>query len=113
MCTYRHKVGPTYYFRRPVPKHLVGHFRTAKGAARTEWSISLRVKDRDQAKRPMRAGCGTLTRSSALSLMAKAMQHAELIIEACIGMSGYGWRSGGVIISTSCGMLEKTPKFEG
>lgn len=51
MCTYLHKVKSTYYFRRPVPKHLIGHFRTANGAARTEWCISLRVKDREQAKR--------------------------------------------------------------
>lgn len=51
MCTYLDKVESTYYFRRPVPKDLVGHFATQSGATRTEWKVSLRVKDREAAKR--------------------------------------------------------------
>jgi len=45
MCTYLHKINATYYFRRPVPAKL----RAAVG--RREYLISLRTKDRDEAKR--------------------------------------------------------------
>ena len=41
----------TYYFRRVVPDDLRGHFRTANGKPRTEWTWSLRVKDHEAAKR--------------------------------------------------------------
>lgn len=51
MCTYLDKVESTYYFRRPVPKDLIGYFATKSGAVRTEWKVSLRVKDREAAKR--------------------------------------------------------------
>jgi hypothetical protein len=51
MCIYLNKTGSTYYFRRPVPDDLVGHFRTEQGNARTEWKRSLGTKDREGAKR--------------------------------------------------------------
>jgi hypothetical protein len=31
MCTYLNRTGATYYFRRPVPDDLLGHFRTERG----------------------------------------------------------------------------------
>lgn len=54
MCTHLDKTGSTYYFRRPVPKDLIGIFLTATGGPRTEWKFSLRTKDRDEAKRRLR-----------------------------------------------------------
>ena len=54
MCTHLDKTGSTYYFRRPVPKDLIGCFATASGKPRTEWKFSLRIKDREQAKRLLR-----------------------------------------------------------
>lgn len=75
MCTYLDKVGSTYYFRRPVPKHLLGYFRTASGAVRTEWKYSLGVKDREQAKRllPVRAiETDRLTESAEVELAVSA-----------------------------------------
>ncbi|MFC0589722.1 DUF6538 domain-containing protein [Novosphingobium aquiterrae] len=54
MCTHLDKTGSTYYFRRPVPKDLIGHFLTATGQPRTEWKFSLRTKDREEAKRLLR-----------------------------------------------------------
>lgn len=54
MCTHLDKTGSTYYFRRPVPKDLAGHFTTATGQPRTEWKFSLRTKDREEAKRLLR-----------------------------------------------------------
>ena len=48
--TYLTPVGSTYYFRRPVPKHLLGYFFTNRGTVRTEWMESLRTKDRAEAK---------------------------------------------------------------
>lgn len=54
MCTHLDKTGSTYYFRRPVPKDLIGHFTTATGQPRTEWKFSLRTKDREEAKRLLR-----------------------------------------------------------
>lgn len=55
MCTYLEKVSSTYYFRRPVPKDLVGRFVTKSGAIRTEWKWSLGTKDREEAKRRLPA----------------------------------------------------------
>lgn len=54
MCTHLDKTGSTYYFRRPVPKDLLGHFSTTTGKPRTEWKFSLRTKDREEAKRLLR-----------------------------------------------------------
>lgn len=54
MCTHLDKTGSTYYFRRPVPKDLLGHFTTDTGKPRTEWKFSLRTKDREEAKRRLR-----------------------------------------------------------
>jgi integrase len=54
MCTYLNKTGATYYFRRPVPDDLLGHFRNERGNPRTEWKRSLGTKDREQAKRLLR-----------------------------------------------------------
>lgn len=51
MCTHLDKTGSTYYFRRPVPKDLIGQFSTATGQSRKEWKFSLRTKDREEAKR--------------------------------------------------------------
>lgn len=50
MCSRLEKVGSIYYFRRVVPKDLLGHFKTKTGNPRTEWMISLRTKDREEAK---------------------------------------------------------------
>lgn len=46
MCTYLTKRGSTYYFRRVIPADL----RPALGG-KTEFMLSLRTKDREQAKR--------------------------------------------------------------
>ena len=54
MCTYLNKTGATYYFRRPVPDDLLGHFRTERDNRRTEWKRSLGTKDREEAKRLLR-----------------------------------------------------------
>ena len=54
MCTHLDKTGSTYYFRRPVPRDLIGQFITATGKPRTEWKLSLGTKDREQAKRLLR-----------------------------------------------------------
>ena len=54
MCTHLDKTGSTYYFRRLVPKDLVGCFTTATGNPRTEWKRSLGTKDREEAKRLLR-----------------------------------------------------------
>ena len=54
MCTYLLRIGPKYYFRRQVPKDLVGHFRTATGKPRTEWRYTLGTNDREEAKRLLR-----------------------------------------------------------
>jgi len=54
MCTHLDKTGSTYYFRRPVPKDLIGQFTTSSGKPRTEWKFSLGTKDREQAKRLLR-----------------------------------------------------------
>lgn len=55
MCAHLDKTGSTYYFRRPVPKDLIGQFFTATGQPRTEWKFSLRTKDREEAKRLKRS----------------------------------------------------------
>ena len=54
MCTHLDKTGSIYYFRRPVPKDLIGYFATATGQPRTEWKFSLGTKDREEAKRLLR-----------------------------------------------------------
>ena len=54
MCSYLDQVGSTDYFRRTVPKDLVGTFLTNSGRARTEWKDSLATKDRETAKRRLR-----------------------------------------------------------
>ena len=46
MCTYLAKRGATYYFRRLVPEELRPYLDS-----RREWMISLRSKDREEAKR--------------------------------------------------------------
>lgn len=51
MCTYLDQVGSTYYFRRVVPVELQPFILTSTGKPRTEWKISLRTKDRSEAKR--------------------------------------------------------------
>lgn len=51
MCTYLNKTGSSYYFRRPVPDDLRGHFVTDRGNPRTEWKRALGTKDREEAKR--------------------------------------------------------------
>jgi hypothetical protein len=51
MCTYLDQVGSTYYFRRAVPDDLLGYFRTKTGKLRTEFKLSLKIKDREEAKR--------------------------------------------------------------
>ena len=54
MCEHLEQVGSTYYFRRIVPRDLVGYFTTQTGKPRSEWKYSLRTKDRDEAKRRKR-----------------------------------------------------------
>lgn len=54
MCTYLLRIGPKYYFRRQVPKDLVGQFRTSTGKPRTEWRHTLDTDDREEAKRLLR-----------------------------------------------------------
>lgn len=51
MCTYLRPYNGTYYFRRSVPAEIRHFFPTASGNPRTEWRWSLRVKDREAAKR--------------------------------------------------------------
>ena len=50
MCRHLNRTGPYYYFRRPVPKGLIGYFRTESGKTRTEWKVTLGVTDREVAK---------------------------------------------------------------
>ena len=54
MCTHLDKTGSTYYFRRPVPRDLIGQFTTATGKPRTEWKFSLGTKDREEARPELR-----------------------------------------------------------
>jgi len=54
MCTYLNRTGSKYYFRRPIPKDLIGHFKTETGGVRREWKYSLGVTDRGMAKPLMR-----------------------------------------------------------
>src|SRR3954451_22220570 len=51
MCTYLDQVGSTYYFRRVVPAELRAYLLTDTGKPRAEFKISLRTKDRAEAKR--------------------------------------------------------------
>lgn len=50
MCTYLNRTGAKYYFRRPVPKDLLGYFKTSTGKSRKEWKYSLGTSDRTEAK---------------------------------------------------------------
>ena len=36
MCTYLNRTGAKYYFRRPVPKGVIGYFKTESGGVRRE-----------------------------------------------------------------------------
>lgn len=54
MCTHLNRTGAKYYFRRPVPKDLLGYFQTATGKPRTEWKFSLGTADRESAKLALR-----------------------------------------------------------
>jgi hypothetical protein len=51
MCTYLDQVRSTYYFRRVVPHELRPYLLTATGKPRAEFKVSLRTKDRSEAKR--------------------------------------------------------------
>lgn len=51
MCTYLEQVGSVYYFRRNVPEELQPFLSTKTGKPRTIWKVSLRTKDREEAKR--------------------------------------------------------------
>ncbi len=51
MCTYLQSHQGTYYFRRGVPAEIRHLLPTASGKPRTEWRWSLRVKNREAAKR--------------------------------------------------------------
>lgn len=51
MCTYLQPHHGTYYFRRGIPKDIQHLFPTASGKPRAAWRWSLRVKDREEAKR--------------------------------------------------------------
>jgi integrase len=50
MCRHLNRTGAMYYFRRPVPKDLIGFFLTATGNPRTVWKFSLGVTERETAK---------------------------------------------------------------
>ena len=89
MCTHLDKTGSTYYFRRPVPRDLIGQFITATGKPRTEWKFSLGTKDREQAKRLLRPHVSETDRlidqaRAALSLGQRSQ--AALVYSPC--MSG-------------------------
>lgn len=51
MCTYLKPYSGTYYFRRIVPEEIRHLFPTSTGKPRTEWRVSLRTKNREEAKR--------------------------------------------------------------
>jgi len=51
MCTYLQLHQGTYYFRRGVPAEMRHLFPTASGKPRTAWRWSLKVKNREEAKR--------------------------------------------------------------
>jgi integrase len=51
MCTYLQPHYGTYYFRRAIPAEIRHLFPTASGKPRTQWRWSLRVKNREDAKR--------------------------------------------------------------
>ncbi len=46
MCTHLDKTEATCYFRRAVPKDLLGCSTTATGKPRKEWKRSLGTEDR-------------------------------------------------------------------
>ncbi len=43
---YLHRRGATYYYRRPIPKNLIGVWLGPTGRPRKEWIVSLQTKDR-------------------------------------------------------------------
>lgn len=51
MCTYLQPHHGTYYFRRAIHAEIRHLFPTASGKPRTQWRWSLRVKNREDAKR--------------------------------------------------------------
>jgi len=50
MCRHLNRTGAKYYFRRPVPKDLIGVFHTETGGIRKEWKFALDTTDRETAK---------------------------------------------------------------
>ena len=48
MRPYLSKTGSTSYFRCPVPDDLLGHIRTDRDNARTEWKLSPDTNDREE-----------------------------------------------------------------
>ncbi len=80
MCTHLNKTGSIYYFRRPVPDDLIGHFKTKTGKPRSEWKISLRTKDREEAKRlklPHEAHTSAIIDEARLTLARQAEARSE------------------------------------
>jgi integrase len=51
MCLYLTKRNGTYYFRRAIPEELQPFILTKSGEPRTEFTFSLRTKDKEEAKR--------------------------------------------------------------
>ena len=51
MCTYLQPHHGSYYFRRAIPAEIRHLFPTVSGKSRTQWRWSLRVKNREDAKR--------------------------------------------------------------
>ncbi|MBD2841515.1 DUF6538 domain-containing protein [Erythrobacter rubeus] len=80
MCTYLLRIGPKYYFRRQVPKDLVGQFQTATGKPRTEWRHTLDTDDREEAKRLLRPHAADTDKliDEARSRLAVAQEEAAL-----------------------------------
>lgn len=80
MCAHLNKTGSIYYFRRPVPKDLIGHIKTKTGKPRTEWKISLRTKEREEAKRlilPHEASTNAIIDEARLTLARQAEAPSE------------------------------------
>lgn len=86
MCTYLFKRGSVYYFRRSIPDDLVGHFLNSNGRPLTEWTYSLGVKDRGEAKRliPARAMATDDLISQARAHPTEDIAHAALDSSATV-----------------------------
>lgn len=94
MCTDLNRTGARYYFRRAVPKDLVGFFLTATGKPRVEWKFSLGVTDRTRAKellRPVREEIDGLTREAREQLRRARGCTVEELIEAYEADKSPGW----------------------